>query len=59
MDNVSEKSAQAKRNSVIGLTKTMPTIIKMFTVHNLTTVYGQRKGNCLNTLSVNMDMQKM
>ena len=42
--------------SVIGLTKTMLTIIKSFTVYNLTTVYGHRKGNFLNMLPVNMDM---
>ena len=40
----------------IGLTQTMLTIIKSFTVYNLTTVYGHRKGNCLNMLPVNMEM---
>ena len=42
--------------SVISLTQTMLTIIKSFTVYNLTTVYGNRKGNCLNMLPVNMEM---
>ena len=42
--------------SFIGLTQTMLTIIKSFTVYNLTTVYGHRKGNFLNMLPVNMDM---
>ena len=42
--------------SFIGLTQTMLTIIKSFTVYNLTTVYGHRKGNCLNMLPVNMEM---
>ena len=31
----------------------MLTIIKSFTVYNLTTVYGHRKGNCLNMLPMN------
>ena len=42
--------------SFIGLTQTMLTIIKSFTVYNLTTVYGHRKGNCLNMLPVKMEM---
>ena len=42
--------------SVISLTQTMLTIIKSFTVYNLTTVYGHRKGNFLNMVPLNMDM---
>ena len=45
-------------NSVTGLTQPMLTNFKMFTVHNLTIVYWQRKGNCLNMLPVNMEIKK-